>query len=105
MKMNNINKLNYINQMLISINHNNFSLILIICYLLKVILNNNNNINSNTSIIKIILISIFIYYLIYIYLICNVIYMDSTEYLILYNNIYIKGLNFLFENYEELIAY
>lgn len=123
MKMNNINKLNYINQMLISINHNNFSLILIICYLiisnyyiniliflitfllLKVILNNNNNINSNTSIIKIILISIFIYYLIYIYLICNVIYMDSTEYLILYNNIYIKGLNSLVENYGELIAY
>ncbi len=121
--MNNINKLNYINQMLISINHNNFSLILIICYLiisnyyiniliflitfllLKVILNNNNNINSNTSIIKIILISIFIYYLIYIYLICNVIYMDSTEYLILYNNIYIKGLNSLVENYGELIAY
>src|SRR6266567_751419 len=123
MKMNNINKLNYINQMLISINHNNFSLILIICYLiisnyyiniliflitfllLKVILNNNNNINSNTSIIKIILISIFIYYLIYIYLICNVIYMDSTEYLILYNNIYIKGLNSLVENYGELIPY
>src|SRR6266576_3905218 len=123
MKMNNINKLNYINQMLISINQNNFSLILIICYLiisnyyiniliflinfllLKVILNNNNNINSNTSIIKIILISIFIYYLIYIYLICNVIYMDSTEYLILYNNIYIKGLNSLVENYGELIAY
>src|SRR6266576_1002388 len=123
MKMNNINKLNYINQMLISINHNNFSLILIICYLiisnyyiniliflitfllLKVILNNNNNINSNTSIIKIILIIIFIYYLIYIYLICNVIYMDSTEYLILYNNIYIKGLNSLVENYGELIDY
>jgi hypothetical protein len=31
--------------------------------------------------------------------------MDSTEYLILYNNIYIKGLNSLVENYGELIAY
>src|SRR6266403_1783378 len=82
---NNINKLNYINQMLISINHNKFSLILIIFYL--------------------ILISIFIYYLNYIYLINNIIYMDSTEYLILYNNIYIKGLNTLVENGGELIAY
>jgi len=123
MKINNINNLNYINQMLISINHNNFSLILIICYLItsnyyiniliflitlllfKVILKNNNYINSNTSIIKIILISLFIYCLIYIYLIYNVIYMDSTEYLILYNNIYIKGLNSLVENYGELVAY
>lgn len=123
MKINNINKLNYINQMLMSINQNNFSLILIIYYLiisnyykniliflitfllLQIILKNNNYINSNTSVIKIILISIFIYYLIYIYLIYNVIYMDSTEYLILYNNIYIKGLNSLIENYGELIAY
>src|SRR5216684_2829217 len=78
MKINNINKLNYIDQMLISLNHNNFSLILI---------------------------CIFIYYLIYIYLINNVIYMDSTEYLILYNNIYIKGLNSLVEKHGELIAY
>jgi len=123
MKINNINKLNYINEMLINIIHNNINLILIICYLIisnfninilifviifllfKKKLKNNNNINSKTSIIKIILISIFIYYLIYIYLIYNVIYMDSTEYLILYNNIYIKGLNSLVENYGELIAY
>lgn len=123
MKINNINKLNYINEMLISINYNKFHSILIICYLITsnyninilifiitfllitVLLRNNNYMNSNTSIIKIILISIFIYYLIYIYLICNVIYMDSTEYLILYNNIYIKGLNSLVENYGELIAY
>ena len=120
---NNINKLNYINQMLISINHNKFSLILIIFYLIisnyyiniliflitfllfKVILKNNNYINLNLSIINIILISIFIYYLNYIYLINNIIYMDSTEYLILYNNIYIKGLNTLVENGGELIAY
>lgn len=120
---NNINKLNYMNQMLISINHNKFSLILIIFYLIisnyyiniliflitfllfKVILKKNNYINSNISIINIILISIFIYYLIYIYLINNIIYMDSTEYLILYNNIYIKGLNTLVENCGELIAY
>src|SRR6266481_782342 len=80
---NNINKLNYINQMLISINHNKFSLILIIFYLII----------SN-------------YYInILIYLINNIIYMDSTEYLILYNNIYIKGLNTLVENGGELIAY
>jgi hypothetical protein len=31
--------------------------------------------------------------------------MDNTEYLILYNNIYIKGLNSIVENYGELIAY
>jgi hypothetical protein len=31
--------------------------------------------------------------------------MDSTEYIILYNNIYIKGLNSLVVNYDELIAY
>jgi hypothetical protein len=31
--------------------------------------------------------------------------LDSTEYLTLYNNIYIKGLNSLVENYGELIAY
>ena len=125
MKNNNINKLNYINKILININHNNISLILIICYILisnyyiniliflitfllfKVILKNNNYINkfSNAFIIKIVLISIFIYYLIYIYLKYNVIYMDSTEYLILYNNIYIKGLNSLVENYGELTAY
>ena len=123
MKINNINKLKYINQMLININHNNFHLILVIYYLiisnyninifiylitvllLIVKFKNNNYINTKTSIIKIILISIFIYYLIYIYLIYNVIYMDNTEYLILYNNIYIKGLNSLVENYGELIAY
>jgi hypothetical protein len=31
--------------------------------------------------------------------------MDNTEYLTLYNNIYIKGLNSLVENYGELVAY
>ena len=120
---NNINKLNYINKMLININQNKLSLILIICYLILLYYNiniiifliililfrikiiNNNLINLNSSIIKLILKSILIYYLIYIYLINNIIYMDSTEYLILYNNIYIKGLNSLVENYGELIAY
>lgn len=34
MKNNNINKLNYINKILISINQNNISLILIICYII-----------------------------------------------------------------------
>src|SRR6266446_6084202 len=89
---NNINKLNYINQMLISINHNKFSLILIIFYLII----SNYYIN---------ILIFLIYYLNYIYLINNIIYMDSTEYLILYNNIYIKGLNTLVENGGELIAY
>src|SRR6266478_5855275 len=103
---NNINKLNYINQMLISINHNKFSLILIIFYLII----SNYYINILIFLItfllfNIILISRFIYYLNYIYLINNIIYMDSTEYLILYNNIYIKGLNTLVENGGELIAY
>src|SRR6266700_2033885 len=78
MKMNNINKLNYINQMLISINHNNFSLILIICYLII----SNYYINILIFLITFLLLKF-----------------------ILYNNIYIKGLNSLVENYGELIAY
>jgi hypothetical protein len=117
-----------INKKLISINTNNISLILILSYLIlsnynikilialitfliiKIILKNNykqNKINSNESglLFKVIFINILIYYLLYIYLLKNVIYMDSTEYLTLYNNIYIKGLNSLVENYEELIAY
>src|ERR1700694_5542952 len=119
MKTNNINKLNSINIILI----NNFSLIIIYSYLIllnyyfniliilliflifKVILKYNNFINNNVSRIKIIFISILIYYLFKFYLVNNVIYMDNTEYLILYNNIYIKGLNSLVENYGELIAY
>src|SRR6266436_410014 len=99
MKIININKLNYINEMFFSINYNKYNLILIICCLII------SNYNINILIYLIILISIFIYYLINIYLKCNVIYMDNTEYLILYNNIYIKGLNSLVENYGELIAY
>src|SRR6266481_6432874 len=90
---NNINKLNYINQMLISINHNKFSLILIIFYLII----SNYYIN--------ILIFLITFLLFKVILINNIIYMDSTEYLILYNNIYIKGLNTLVENGGELIAY
>ena len=54
---------------------------------------------------KVIFLNILIYYLLYITLINNVIHMDNTEYLTLYNNIYIKGLNSLVENYGELIAY
>jgi|ERR1700677_87198 hypothetical protein len=117
-----------INTKLISINTNNFSLILILSYLIlsnyninilivlityliiKIILKNTNTqnkINNNDSglFFKVIFLNILIYYLLYIYLINNVIYMDSTEYLTLYNNIYIKGLNSLVENYGELIAY
>jgi hypothetical protein len=97
MKINNINILNYINKILIKINYKKI--------LYKIILQNNNIINSKLYIFKIILISMLIYYLIYIYLMNNIIYMDNTEYLILYNNIYIKGLNSLVENYGEIIAY
>jgi hypothetical protein len=115
-----------INTKLISINTNNISLILILSYLilsnynikilialitfLIIILRNNykqNKINSNESglLFKVIFLNILIYYLFYIYLKNNVIYMDSTEYLTLYNNIYIKGLNSLVDKSGELIAY
>jgi len=115
-------KTNNINKSLINLNINNISLILIFCYLIlliyyinvliflitflifKIIFKHINFINS-ISWIKIVFISIIIYYYFNIYLINNIIYMDSTEYLILYNNIYIKGLNSLVENYSELIAY
>jgi hypothetical protein len=121
MKTNNKNKLNYINNILINLNTKNISLILISCYLIllnyyinilialiillliKVKLKYNKF--NKISWIKVVFISIFIYNSFYVYLINNVIYMDSTEYLILYNNIYIKGLNSLVENYGELIAY
>ena len=116
------------NTKLININTNNISLILILSYLIfsnytinilivlityliiKIILKNiyrKNKINNNESVLffKVIFLNILIYYLLYIYLINNVIYMDSTEYLTLYNNIYIKGLNSLVENSGELIAY
>jgi hypothetical protein len=107
------------NKILINININNLNIIIISCYLILSISYNNilislltllililkyNNIN-NISWIKIVFISIIIYYYFYYYLLNNVIYLDSTEYLILYNNIYIKGLNSLVENYGELIAY
>jgi len=117
-----------INKKLITINTNNISLIIILNYL--ILLNYNINIliglitfliiklilkknytqyklNTNDCVLffKVIFLNILIYYLFYIYLINNVIYMDSTEYLTLYNNIYIKGLNSLVENSGELIAY
>src|SRR6266581_1738174 len=85
-------KTNNINKSLFNLNINNINLILISCYLIL-------------SIFDINIIIILIYYYFKIYLINNIIYMDSTEYLILYNNIYIKGLNSLVENYSELIAY
>jgi hypothetical protein len=97
MKINNINRLNYINKILIKINYKKI--------LYNIILKNYTFINSKSYLIKLILISMLIYYLIYIYLMNNIIYMDNTEYLILYNNIYIKGLNSLVENYGEIIAY
>jgi len=115
-------KTNNINKSLFNLNINNINLILISCYLIlsildiniiilliifliiQIILKYNNFINS-ISWIKIVFINILIYYYFKIYLINNIIYMDSTEYLILYNNIYIKGLNSLVENYSELIAY
>nr|YP_009504220.1 hypothetical protein [Lactifluus hygrophoroides]AWX52945.1 hypothetical protein [Lactifluus hygrophoroides] len=110
-----INKLNYINKYFININ--NIGLILILCnlflwnYCLNIIillifrLINIYINNYNEFLFKFIILSIIIYYLLYIYIINNIIYMDSTEYLTLYNNIYIKGLNSLVENYGELIAY
>ena len=116
-----INKLNYTNKILISINYVN--LILLLCYLMlsnyyinilisltillifRIIFKNDYVKKYNESWFKVIFLSIFIYYLFYLYLINNIIYMDSTEYLTLYNNIYIKGLNSLVENYGELVAY
>lgn len=124
MKINYISRLNYINKILININTNNISLILIFLYLIlsscyinilislitflifRIIFKKNSYLtNYNISPIKLISLSIIIYYILYVYIINNIIYMDSTEYLILYNNIYIKGLNYLVENYGELIAY
>ena len=116
-----INKLNYTNKILISIN--NINLILLLCYLMlsnyyinililltillifRIIFKNDYIKKYNESWFKLIFLSIFIYYIFYIYLINNITYMDSTEYLTLYNNIYIKGLNSLVENYGELVAY
>jgi hypothetical protein len=115
MKTNNINKiLNNINinnidiiiiscYLILSIYYNNILISLIVFLILNLILKNNNF--NNIFWIKVIFINIFIYYYFNVYLINNVIYLDSTEYLILYNNIYIKGLNSLVENYSELIAY
>jgi len=100
----NINNINIISCYLIfSIYYNNILISLITLLILILIL--KFNIFNNISWIKVIIISIIIYYYFYIYLINNVIYLDNTEYLILYNNIYIKGLNSLVENYGELIAY
>jgi len=114
-------KTNNITKILVNINTNNISLIIISCYLilsiyyinlfiilitlltLKLMLKNNNF--NYIFWIKVTFISIFVCYYFHIYLITNVISLDSTEYLILYNNIYIKGLNSLVENYGELIAY
>ena len=116
-----INKLNYTNKILISIN--NINLILLLCYLMlsnyyinilisltillifRIIFKNDYIKKYKESWFKVIFLSIFIYYLFYIYLINNITYMDNTEYLTLYNNIYIKGLNSLVENYGELVAY
>src|SRR6266702_5812124 len=101
-----------INTKLISINIYNINILiaLITFLIIKIIFKNNskqNKINYNDSclLFKVIFLNILIYYLFYIYLINNINYMYSTEYLTLYNNIYIKGLNSLVENYGELIAY
>src|SRR6266404_173273 len=107
-----------INTILININISNISLILILCDLIF----SNYTINILIELITFLIIQIILkihykqnkinyndshllYYLIYIYMINNVIYMDNTEYLTLYNNIYIKGLNSLVNKYGELIAY
>ena len=110
-KLINTNNISLILSYLFLSNYNINILIVLITYLIiKIILKNTytkNKIYNNESglFFKVIFLNILIYYLLYIYLINNVIYMDSTEYLTLYNNIYIKGLNSLVENYGELIAY
>ena len=96
--------------LILSDNNINILIALITFQIIKIILKNKykqNKINYNDSwlLFKVIFLNLFIYYLFYIYLINNVIYMDSTEYLTLYNNIYIKGLNSLVANSGELIAY
>ncbi len=96
--------------LILSNNNINILIVLITFQIIKIILKNNykqNKINYNDSwlLFKVIFLNLLIYYLFYIYLINNVIYMDSTEYLTLYNNIYIKGLNSLVANSGELIAY
>jgi len=111
--------LNNKNLLLNIINTKNISLILISCCLILLIYYFNIllitlliisliliiNYFINISWIKVLFISIFIYYYYYVYLKNNIIYLDNTEYLILYNNIYIKGLNSIVTNYDELIAY
>lgn len=106
-------------KILLNINTKNISLILISCCLILLLYYINIlliilliisfiliiNYFNNISWIKVLFINIFIYYYFYVYLINNVIYLDNTEYLILYNNIYIKGLNSIVTNYDELIAY
>ena len=104
------NLLLILSYLILSDNNINILIALITFQIIKIILKNKykqNKINYNDSwlLFKVIFLNLFIYYLFYIYLINNVIYMDSTEYLTLYNNIYIKGLNSLVANSGELIAY
>jgi hypothetical protein len=89
--------------LIFSIYYINILISLLTLLILSLIIVNNNF--NNISWIKVLFISIFICYYFYVYLINNVIYLDNTEYLILYNNIYIKGLNSIVTNYDELIAY
>ena len=105
--INNLNLMLILSYLILSNYNINILIILITFFIIKIILkfNHNRNYNDSELLFKIIFLNILIYYLFYIYLINNVIYMDNTEYLTLYNNIYIKGLNSLIENSGELIAY
>jgi hypothetical protein len=105
--INNLNLMLILSYLILSNYNINILIILITFFIIKIILkfNHNSNYNDSELLFKIIFLNILIYYLFYIYLINNVIYMDNTEYLTLYNNIYIKGLNSLIENSGELIAY
>ena len=123
MKENKTRKLKFIKKLLIILNRKETKLIFLFLYFII----STNNINKLTLLIsmlinKVILQRLIIKYKvspikqIFIYLIVYklvnlyvinflLIHSDNTEYLILYNNIYIKGLNYLVENYGELIAY
>ena len=123
MKINKTKILKFIKKLLIILNRTETKLIFLLLYLIL----STNNINKLTFLItilinKVILQRLFIKYkvspikkFIIYFLVYNLVKLyvtkfcslqsDNTEYLILYNNIYIKGLNYLVENYGELIAY
>lgn len=123
MKLNKRRSLKFIKKLLIILNRTETKLIFLFLYFII----STNNISKLTLLLSILInkvilqrlynkykvspiIKPIIYLLVYIFIKLYVInflliYSDNTEYLILYNNIYIKGLNYLVANYGELIAY